>query len=421
MAPPFQIPIDRTVLFNLGIAALGGLAVGTEREWSGHARGPARRIGGVRTFALLGLVAGLSGWLWTAGLEGPATILLAGVGALVIIAYLSASRHDVDGTTEVAAFVVLAAGVLAGAGLDTLASGIIAATLLLLVEKRLLHGVVSKIDRDEIRAGARFAVMAAVVLPLLPAGPYGPFDSIRPRQLWMFVLLFSGLSFLGYVLRRTVGRNRGYAVSGALGGVLSSTSVTLSLSRLSRSRPQAGRALASGTLGASVVLFPRVLIATALIAPALSLALWPWFVVPVMIGVVLFLRGIKDTTATDRVGHERNPLEFKNALQMAALFQVVLIGVAYTRAHFGQQGVYGSAVLLGAFEVDALTISMAQLTRVGTTPPHVTATAVIIGILSNTVVKFVMALLIGRGRYRPLAAIGLALMAIALGAALVLK
>ena len=122
---------DATALEHLAVAALGGLAIGVEREWSGHAVGPRARFAGVRTFALLGLVAGLCGWLWTAGLTGLSLVLLAGAGALVVVAYLSASRTDIDGTTEVAAFVVLAAGLLSGLGLMRVASGCIAVTLLL--------------------------------------------------------------------------------------------------------------------------------------------------------------------------------------------------------------------------------------------------------------------------------------------------
>ncbi|HUF47099.1 MAG TPA: MgtC/SapB family protein, partial [Vicinamibacterales bacterium] len=102
--------MDWPALWNLTIATLAGLAVGLERQWSGHADGPQARFAGLRTFTMLGLVAGLSGWLWTTGLEGPAAILLAGAAALVVAAYVAASRHDVEGTTEVAAFVVLSAG-----------------------------------------------------------------------------------------------------------------------------------------------------------------------------------------------------------------------------------------------------------------------------------------------------------------------
>jgi uncharacterized membrane protein (DUF4010 family) len=414
------VTFDQAALWRVLVAVLGGLAVGIEREWSGHARGPRARFAGVRTFTLLGLVSGLSGWLWSVGVEGPAIIFLAGLGALVVVAYLAASRHDVDGTTEVAAFVVMAAGVLSGTGFETVASGIIAVTVLLLVEKRGLHKFVSKLDRVEIRAGARFAVMAAVILPLLPEGPYGPLGGIRPRLLWALVLFFSGLSFVGYVARRTVGARRGYALAGTLGGMLSSTSVTLTFARLSESEPENGRALAAGTLGANVVLLPRILVATTLLAPALTLALWPAFVLPAVVGVLLVVRGLWDEGTSEPVARERNPLQFAAALQMAALFQVVVFVASFAADRFGQAGLYGSAAVLGLVDMDALTISMAQLTSSGTAA-ELTARAVTIGVLSNTFVKLGIALAIGRGRFRPLTAAGLAVMAVLLGAAAYLR
>lgn len=408
---------DLDALWGLAVAVLCGMAVGIEREWSGKAAGPTARFAGLRTFTLLGLSAGLSGWLWIAGLEGPSTILLAGLGALVVAAYFAASRADVDGTTEVAAFVVLAAGVLAGAGHTRLAAGIVALTVLLLFEKTRLHGLVSKLDREELQAGVRFAVMAAVVLPILPAGPYGPLGGVQPRLLWALVLFFSGLSFLGFMAQRLVGPGRGYVIAGTLGGLVSSTSVTLTFARLSASRRSADRALAAGALGANAVLLPRVIIASALLAPALTLALWPAFVAPMLIGGVLAARGLRDSASAGRIATDKNPLQFVAALQMTALFQVVLFGVAAAERFFGEAGLYGSAAVLGLVDMDALTISMARLVAADGATPEAAATAVTIGVIANTIVKLGIAIVIGRGRFRTLAGAGLALMGAALAAA----
>jgi uncharacterized membrane protein (DUF4010 family) len=411
---------DAQALWAIAVATLGGMAIGVERQWSGHAAGPRARFAGIRTFTLLGLLSGLCGWLWTVGLTGLSSVILAGAGGLVVVAYLSASRRDVDGTTEVAAFVVLTAGITAGIGLLRLASGIIAVTALLLVEKRRLHAWVRALDRTEVRAAARFAVMAAVVLPLLPQGPYGPAGTIKPQLLWALVLFFSALSFVGYLARRTIGAERGYALTGTLGGMLSSTSVTLTYARLSRVHPESGTALASGVLGANAMLFPRVLLATSLLAWPLTTRLWPAFVVPAVIAGVLALRGLRHTRGAGPPGkhlHERNPLQIKAALQMAVLFQVVLFGVAFTTTHFGQAGVYAAAGVLGLTDMDALTVSMAHQVTAGTSA-LVAARAVAIGVLSNTVVKLLIALAIGRGRFRPLTVAGLATIGLALGAAL---
>ncbi|MEZ5318247.1 MAG: DUF4010 domain-containing protein, partial [Vicinamibacterales bacterium] len=297
------------------------------------------------------------------------------------------------------------------------ASGIVAVTVLLLVEKKQLHGLVSKLDVAEVRAGARFGVMAAVVLPLLPEGPFGPLGGIRPRLLWALVLFFSGLSFVGYVARRAVGSDKGYALAGTLGGLVSSTSVTLTFARLSRTQPAAAQPLASGTLGANLVLFPRVLLATAVLAPALTVALWPAFVAPAAIGLALLLRGLRHPAKAGPPDEDRNPLQFVAALQMVLLFQAVLFGVALARDVFGHAGIYGSAAVLGLVDMDALTISMARLVVAGTAA-EAAARAVTIGVLANTCVKLGITLVVGRGRFRPLAAAGLAGMAAALAAAL---
>ena len=416
-----QASFDYVALQHLLVALLGGLAVGIERQWSGKAEGPRARFAGIRTFTLLGLVAGLCGWLWTVGLTGPAIIFLAGLGALVVVAYQAASRTDIDGTTEVSAFVVLAAGVLAGAGYERLASGIIAITLLFLVEKKQLHRLVKRLDVVEIRAGARFAIMAAVILPLLPEGPFGPLGGVRPRQLWALVLFFSGLSFLGYLARRSVGRGRGLAVAGLLGGMVSSTSVTLTYSRMSHDHRLPGLALAAGVMGANALLFVRVLLATLALEPRLAAAIWPAFVVPAVIGFLLFWSGVRHQRGdADKTDEDKNPLQLVAALQMTALFQIVLFGVSFATQNFGQQGLVGSAVLLGLADVDALTLSMAKATTAQIAAADAARFALIVGILTNTIVKLSLAVVIGRASYRTRAGLGLGAMGIALAIALAL-
>jgi len=151
------------------ISALGGAAVGLEREGSGHAEGPKARFAGIRTFTLLGLQAGLAGWFWSNEQHMLAIVLIAAASALIVAAYVAASRRDVDGTTEVAALVVLAA---VPAGMRELqpASAVIAPPPLLPIEKSRLHKIVERVDDAGLRAGFRFAVMAVVVFPMLPAG-----------------------------------------------------------------------------------------------------------------------------------------------------------------------------------------------------------------------------------------------------------
>lgn len=409
-------------IVRLLIATLGGAAVGLERQWSGHAEGPTARFAGIRTFTMLGAVGGFTGWLWTAGITAPAAILFAGAVAIVLAGYMAASRHDVDGTTEVAALVVLAAGLIAGAGSVRLASGVIALSMLLLIEKSRLHSLVQRIDDVGLRSGARFAVMALVVLPLLPEGPYGPLGGVRPRELWALVLFFSGLSFAGYVARRLVGPGQGYLVTGLLGGMVSSTNVTFTFARTSRTDLTMDRALAFGAVAGNAMLYPRVIIATAILNPAVVPPLVPYLAAPALVAALAAAAGALRPAPVQSAPDVTldNPLQLAGALQMAVLFQVVLMTVHVAREWWGASGVLTSAAVLGLTDVDALTASMAR-GMAQTISPAVAATAIAVGVLANTGMKLGLALFFGSRRFRAIAGGALALMLLALGGALVLR
>ncbi|MHB1330049.1 MAG: MgtC/SapB family protein [Gemmatimonadales bacterium] len=414
-------------VFTLFVAALGGTAIGFERQWSGHADGPDARFAGIRTFTMLGFLGGISGWLWLQGAEVFAGILLAGVVTFTVGAYIAASRRDIDGTTEAAALIVVASGVLAGMGNAAVASGIIAVLSLVLLEKSRVHSFVARIDGVELKAGARFAVMALVILPLLPEGPFGPWGGIRPRELWMLVLFFTGLSFFGHLMRRAVGPDRGYLIGGIAGGLVSSTNVTWTFARLSRTEPGFGRALALGIVGANAMLYPRVLAATAVLNVTMVPSLLPLLVPPALVASIIVVFGAwlakRTSAATGGSGEQpdpesranRNPLQLTNALQMAVLFQAVLLIVHVVRDQFGQAGLLATAAALGLTDVDALTISMAREVA-PTVSIETAALALAVGILSNTALKTGLALIFGTMTVRLIAG-GTLLAMIAAGAA----
>ena len=403
-----MISTESLNLIGTLIALLGGAAVGLERQWSGHATGPTARFGGVRTFTLLGGMAGLAGWLWMRHFEVFAAVLLVGAVGIVVTAYAAASRHSVDATTEVSALVVLAAGVLAGIGSWELAAATIAITTLLLVEKSRLHALAVRMDDTPFRAGVRFAVMAVVILPLLPEGPYGPWGGVRPRELWLLVLFFSGISFAGYLARRAVGAERGYPVAGLLGGIVSSTNVTLRFAQASRQEVKLGVPLAAGVVAASTMLFVRVLLATLVLnAPLGRLLLW-YCAAPFVAGALGVVAAFRQAGhPAEQPPPPRNPLQFWSAVQMTILFQAVFYLMYALRNAWGTTGVLASGAILGLTDMDALVLSMAR--GIGGVPQELAAQAIVIGILSNTALKIVLSLAIGRGTYTWRASLGLAL------------
>ncbi len=415
----FPLTLEFETVAGLLVATLGGAAVGLERQWSGHASGPEARFAGIRTFTLLGGMAGIAGWLWTLQYQLLGAILLTAAAALVVAAYASASRRDVEATTEVAALVVLGAGLVSGLGHLRLGSAIFALTVLLLAEKSQLHSLVARLDDVSLRAAIRFGVMAVVILPLLPEGPYGPLGGVRPRLLWLLTLFFSGLSFGGYLARRMVGDQHGYPLAGLLGGMASSTNVTFTFARLSRTEEPVRGPLALGVAAACTVLFLRVLTATTVLNAPLARALLPYFVAPFLVGVVSLLpllrRSAPQLNPPEMV---KNPLQLREALQMALLFQVVLFAVHAMQARFGDAGLLTSAAILGLTDMDALTISMARSTASGA-PLEVAAQAIAIGVISNSVLKMLLAVILGRGKFRLEAGGVLLAMTLALVASLV--
>jgi uncharacterized membrane protein (DUF4010 family) len=387
-------------LSGLLIATLGGTAVGLERQWSGHADGPSARFGGIRTFTMLGAVSGLSGWLLALHQHSAAIALLAGAIGIIVFAYAAASRHDIDATTEVAGLVVVAAGVFAGLGSFRLSSGIFAVLSLLLVEKSRLHSIVARVDDVSLRAAVRFGVMALVILPLLPAGPYGPLGGVRPRELWALVLFFSGLSFLGYLARRAVGPAHGYFVTGLIGGLISSTNVTYTFARQSRAHPAISRELAFGAVAANAMLFPRVLIATAVLNGPLAPLLVPYLAAPAMIAAIVAALGAgRLATGEADTGARHNPLQLFDALRMAALFQIVLIAVHLANRAAGAAGVLTSAAVLGLTDVDALTMSMSRVAA-DAAALDLGARAIAVGVAANTALKLVLALVLSERSFR---------------------
>jgi uncharacterized membrane protein (DUF4010 family) len=404
--------VDLSIGVGLGVATLGGAAIGLERQWSGHASGPQARFGGIRTFTLLGGLGGLAGWLSVSGLLPLAVVVLAGSASLVVSAYVAGSRTDIDGTTEVAAIVVLTAGALSGAGHVALASAVVAATAVLLLEKSRLHTLATRIDDSALRASARFAALACIILPLLPSGPFGPLGAIRPRELWLLVLFFSGLSFAGWIARRIVGPHQGAIVSGLLGGVVSSTSVTLTFARESRASDAPRLALAAGVIGACTIMLVRVTVACAVLNPALAIELPRYVGVAFVVGVVTVLSAWRANRSADLNGAvPDSPLQLRAALQMTALFQIVLFVILVVQARWTSEALVATSALVGLTDLDALTLSLARSAQLSGSVATA-ALALVTGILSNTVLKLTIVAVVGRGSFRLATVAGLTVMAL---------
>jgi len=225
------------------------------------------------------------------------------------------------------------------------------------------------------------------------------------------VLFFSALSFSGWIARRFVGAEHGIIVSGLLGGTLSSTSVTLQFARASRAADAPRLALAAGAAGACTVMLLRVVVAALVLSPALAIGVLPHVLLAFAVGaavVLLAWRGNPEPAA--RLQESRSPLDLRSALQMAGLFQAVLLVIALVQERWGTGALVPASMFVALTDLDALTLSLARTSTVGPAPAAVALAA---GIISNTILKLGVALVVGRGVFRLVTGTALGLMGLA--------
>ena len=406
-----------TDIQGIAIAALGGAAVGVDRQRAYRENEPGG-IGGVRTFTLLGTVAGSCGFLIAHDLLTLGVLILACTGAAVLIVRLGAGRISRDTTTEVAAMAVLVSGVIAGLGHLSIAAALYAWTVFLLIEKAWLHALVNRIGVIELEAAAQFAAMALIVLPLLPSRNLGPKGILNLRSLWILVLAFSGISFAGYLARKAMGAKIGWILTGLIGGLVSSTQVALSFSRDSRSRPESYVPLSGGVMAATTVSMLRVSILCLLLRPALAVAIFTYVIAPLVIGILFTVYSLRGSSNDRASLEEKNPLRILSAAYLSLIFIAAQYLITFARAWFGNAGMFGSAALLGSVDIDAAVASLAPMVRQGMEPAEA-ARVIAFGILGNTAVKCAMVLIWGKNAFRKSTVLGFVCMLTALALSLI--
>lgn len=386
-------PDQQMIILQLAVALAVGLLIGLERGWKERESEEGERVAGVRTYALIGLLGGGSAMVSVhlgAVVLGLAFVAMAGV---MVAAYLANFRcNDRVGITSlVAGLLTFILGALAGLGEGAIAAAAAVVTTLLLGFKPVLHGWVEALERRELHATLKLLLITVVLLPILPDRSYGPWDALNPYELWWLVILVATLSFVGYFAIKLAGTGRGAMMIGLLGGLASSTALTLHFSRLARDDAQAAPMLASSILLASAVMVPRMVVLVALLEPALVMPLAVPATAMVLVMVVPALVIWRRTpTPEDMAAPVKNPLELKAALMFGALLAAVVFLAEALQAWFGDGGVLAMAFVSGAANMDAATVSLARMGR-GDLAPAMAVTAIILAAAVNGLVKGGMA------------------------------
>lgn len=397
---------DPTLFYRFGAALAIGVLVGLQREYA-YGGPDDELLAGARTFALISLL-GCSGALMADELGTPwGTVgLLLPVGALVVAAYVvGARKHGGVGlTTEMATLLTFVAGALCYWNLLPLAAAVGVATTVLLSLKPEMQAFADRITREDIYATLKFAVITAIVLPVLPDRGFGPppLNVVNPHQIWLMVVLISGISFLGYVLIKMLGPRQGITLTGLLGGIVSSTPVTLSFSERSQEEEELARTFALAITVAWAMSYVRILAEVAVLNAQLLHRLWPPMAAAAAVGLAysVYLY-VSQPTREEGAVTFKNPFELSTALKFGLLYAVVLVISKAADVYTGDAGVYLSSFIAGLPDVDAVTLSMAQLTRAdGGLAPATGARAVVIGAMANTLAKGAIVLGTGSRRLR---------------------
>lgn len=390
------------ILASLGTALGAGFLVGAQREF-----GERGRFGGARTFPLIALV-GAVGMLL-----GPLVLaaVALGVGLLVGIAYFreTEARSDVGMSTEAAALVTFGLGALCTAK-DLvqpvehrllIVAALAAATLALLSFKKPLHGFIAHLSEEDVYATAKLLLLALIVVPLLPHGDMGPWDALNPRQIGLLVLLISAIGFVGYAAVRIFGARRGLGLTGLLGGLASSTAVTLTFAGRAREGIGIVRGCAVAIVLASAVMFVRLLLVLYAVSPELGRSVTVPFAVAAGVGLSVGALFYFRTPSTEKNGagsselQMGNPLSLSQALKFAALFLVVLVASRAAAFYLGNRGAYLAAVVTGVADADSIALSLARMYAAGTLGLETARDSVGLAAATNTLSKAALAAVLG--------------------------
>lgn len=417
-AAPLDWVLIRSIIISL---ALGGI-IGLERQ--SH-REPESAFGsvGMRTFALAAVL-GTSAVLAEEVLSGIVYVVGIGYFALLVAFFWHerrATEHEVGITTQVSAMVVFVIGVLVPSH-PLFAASLAVIVAVVLALKRYTNQLVELLTPTEIISTMKFLLVTVVLLPMLPNEVVDPWGFYNPREIWLLVVLITGISFTAYFAIRFMGARRGLTLTGVLGGLASSTAVTLAMSRQVRQQPESKTAILSAAFAimlATAFMFVRVSVAVGIINFGLISTLWIPFVAMAIPGTIiaggmwfLFNRHLKKTTddETDEETEEvdestqipeearleiQNPFKLFPAVKFAVLLIAIIGAANLLQELFEGGGIYIAAIFGGLAETNAISLAVARLENIGELTASVATQSIVLAILANSIVKAGLASIVG--------------------------
>ena len=389
--------IEFNIFYKLA-AALGiGFIIGMQRENS-YSQNNSRHPAGLCSFSIVCLCGALSCYLGDLmGSIVPFVVGLVIVGLLLVashIAYGLSNRGNggpAGVTTSAALIMIYFLGALCWLNRLLEACILMIVLLWLLAVKRQLHDFAKKISTEDIIATVKFAVISLMILPFLPNKAFGPtgLEVLNPHTIWLFVVFISGIGFVGYVLIKLVGPGKGIWLTGLLGGLASSTALTLNLAGRSCDNEQYASDFTVGIVLSWAVMYVRLYLICVFLVPSLALPLLAPLLVPVIpgLGYAAYLKMRESNNHVQKTTDFNNPFKLLPAVKFGLIFTIVMFLANAARVYFGSGALIACSFLGGAAEMDAVAFSLIDMCRKATLENQNLILALLFASLANTVTK----------------------------------
>lgn len=392
------IELNQSEFFIRLLVTIGiGFVIGLEREHASLSQ-KEESFAGLRTFimvALLGFTTGIFSLLYTYWILVAVFVSL----SLMIIAsyWISANKGQLGGTTEIAAMLTYFLGTLTLMGHMEISLALTVVIVVFLSLKVKFQIIVGRISQSELYAFIQFVIVLSLIFPFLPNANFGPYQVINPREIGWVIVLTSGAGFLGYMLMKFLGTNKGILFTGIVGGLVSSTIVTWVFSKKSRLSPEISNSCTVAILAASTIMVIRVFVWIIIF----NLTLLPNLLIPLFLvfisalGATFFFYRRQDNIINSAANLPLGqPLNLREALFFGIIYTVILLVVSYANDQFGNRGIFLSSAIAGLTDIDAITISLAKIG--GKTIELLTVqNAIIVATLANTIIKLGISLWTG--------------------------
>ncbi|MCZ6765687.1 MAG: MgtC/SapB family protein [bacterium] len=231
-------------------------------------------------------------------------------------------------------------------------------------------------------------------------------EAIRPYRAWLIVVLVSFISFIGYVLSKTIGGRASTALTGVIGGLASSTVTTVIFARRSKEAPRWNRHFSVAVVLASAVMFPRLLVQISVVnLDLMKIAAAPMMImagVGVLVAFVALRRSSDEQARSESLKLE-NPFSMKAALSFALIFAVTLMATRLAIDYLGDGWLPLVSLLSGLSGADAIAFSVSDAQQAGLITLDWAGFNFVLGAIANTIMKLFIVLAVGnRGLFKAL-------------------